>query len=86
MKSITKHLSHYMALFGILLAGFVGLILFSYDKNFQVAVALALSLSYVAWGLAHHYLHKDLHLETFIEYLVVAILGFVLIFSLLLRT
>ena len=86
MKSITKHLSHYMALFGILLAGFAGLILFSYDKNFQVAVALALSLSYVAWGLAHHYLHKDLHLETFIEYLVVAALGFVIIFSLLLRT
>jgi hypothetical protein len=75
-----------MALFGILLAGFAGLILFSYDKNFQVAVALALSFAYVAWGVTHHYLHKDLHLETFIEYLVVAILGFVLIFSLLLRT
>lgn len=86
MKSFTKHLSHYMALFGILLAGFAGLILFSYDKNFQVAVALALSLSYVAWGVAHHYLHKDLHIETFIEYLVVAALGFVIIFSLLLRT
>jgi hypothetical protein len=86
MKSFTKHLSHYMALFGILLAGFAGLILFSYDKNFQVAVALALSLSYVAWGVTHHYLHKDLHIETFIEYLVVAVLGFVLIFSLLLRT
>ena len=86
MKSITKHLSHYMALFGILLAGFAGLILFSYDKNFQVAVALALCLSYVAWGVTHHYLHKDLHIETFIEYLVVAVLGFVLIFSLLLRT
>ncbi len=86
MKSISKHLSHYMALFGILLAGFAGLILFSYDKNFQVAVALALSLSYVAWGVTHHYLHKDLHIETFIEYLVVAALGFVIIFSLLLRT
>lgn len=86
MKSFTKHLSHYMALFGILLAGFAGLILFSYDKNFQIAVALALSLSYVVWGVAHHYLHKDLHIETFIEYLVVAALGFVIIFSLLLRT
>jgi predicted PurR-regulated permease PerM len=86
MKSMTKHLSHYMALFGILLAGFAGLILFSYDKNFQVAVALALTLSYVAWGVIHHYLHRDLHIETFIEYLVVAVLGFVIIFSLLLRT
>ncbi|HUC94984.1 MAG TPA: hypothetical protein VMR19_03230 [Candidatus Saccharimonadales bacterium] len=86
MKSITKHLSHYMALFGILLAGFAGLILFSYDKNFQIAVALALSLAYVAWGVTHHYLHKDLHIETFFEYLAVAVLGFVIIFSLVLRT
>ena len=86
MRSFTKHLSHYMALFGILLAGFAGLILFSYDKNFQIAVALALSLSYIAWGVTHHYLHKDLHIEVFIEYLVVAVLGFVIIFSLLFRT
>lgn len=75
-----------MALFGILLAGFAGLILFSYDKNFQIAVALALSLAYVAWGVTHHYLHKDLHIETFFEYLAVAVLGFVIIFSLVLRT
>ncbi|MCX6705073.1 MAG: hypothetical protein NT162_01930 [Candidatus Woesebacteria bacterium] len=86
MRSFTKHLSHYMALFGILLAGFAGLILFSYDKNFQIAVALALTLSYVAWGVIHHYLHRDLHVEVFIEYLVVAVLGFVIIFSLLFRT
>lgn len=86
IKDLTKHLSHYMALFGILIFGFAGLILFSYDKNFQIAVALALSASYVVWGLTHHYLHKDLHIETFIEYLVVAALGFVIIFSLLLRT
>jgi len=75
-----------MALFGILLAGFAGLILFSYDKNFQIAVAAALSASYVAWGVTHHYLHRDLHIETFLEYLAVAILGFVIIFSLVLRT
>lgn len=85
MKSFTKHLSHYMALFGILLAGFAGLILFSYDKNFQVAVALSLSLSYIAWGVVHHYLHKDLHIETFIEYIVMAALGFVIIYTLILR-
>ncbi|KKS94748.1 MAG: hypothetical protein UV71_C0019G0007 [Microgenomates group bacterium GW2011_GWC1_43_13] len=86
MKSFTKHLSHYLTLFGILLAGFAGLILFSYDRNFQVAVAFALSLSYVAWGVSHHYLHKDLHIETFFEYLAVAVLGFIVIFSLIIRT
>ncbi len=75
-----------MVLFGILLAGFAGLILFSYDKAFQIAVASALVLSYVSWGVVHHYLDHDLRLETVIEYFVVAILGFVIIFSLVIRT
>lgn len=75
-----------MVLFGILLAGFTGLILFSYDKAFQVAVSLALVASYVSWGVTHHYLDRDLHLETVVEYLVVAVLGFVIIFSLIIRT
>ena len=81
-----EHLSHYLVLFGILLVSFAGLILFSYDKNFQIAVGLALSVSYVAWGVTHHYLHHDLHMETFIEYLVIAALGFVIIFGVIART
>jgi len=82
----TEHLSHYLVLFGILLVSFAGLILFSYDKNFQIAVGLALSASYVAWGVTHHYLHHDLHIETFLEYLVIAALGFVIIFGVIART
>jgi hypothetical protein len=86
MRDLTKHLSHYLVLFGLLFAGFTGLILFSYDRKFQIAVALALCASYVAWGVTHHHLHHDLHLETVIEYLVIAALGFVIIFSMLVRT
>ena len=85
MKQIAKDLPHYMLLGGILLAGFAGLIIFSYDKNFQVAVALATGISYVAWGLIHHHIHKDLHFEVFVEYAAVALLGIVVLFSLLLR-
>lgn len=83
---MTKHLSHYVVLFGLLLAGFAGLILFSYDKNFQIAVSLALCTSYVAWGITHHYIHHDLYWETFLEYLVIAALGFVIIFGVIVRT
>lgn len=85
MKQIAKDLPHYMLLGGILLAGFAGLVIFSYDKNFQVAVALATGISYVAWGLIHHHIHKDLHFEVFVEYAAVALLGIVVLFSLLLR-
>lgn len=85
MKQVAKDLPHYMLLGGVLLAGFAGLIIFSYDKNFQVAVALATGISYVAWGLIHHYIHRDLHFEVFIEYAAVALLGIVVLFSLILR-
>ncbi|MGA3291864.1 MAG: hypothetical protein ABSC49_01815 [Candidatus Microgenomates bacterium] len=86
MKEFIKDLSHYLVLFGILLAGFTGLIIFSYDKSFQIAVSLALVAAYVSWGVVHHYLHKDLHFEVVLEYLVVAVLGFVIIFSIIVRT
>lgn len=85
MKQIAKDLPHYMLLGGILLTGFAGLVIFSYDKNFQVAVALATGISYVAWGLIHHHIHRDLHFEVFVEYAAVALLGIVVLFSLLLR-
>jgi hypothetical protein len=86
VKKFIHHLTHYTVLFGILLAGFAGLVLFSYDKNFQIAIALALVLSYVSWGIVHHHLHKDLYLETIVEYAMVALLGFVIIFSIIIRT
>ncbi len=85
MKSFVRDLPHYMLLIGILFAGFVGLILFSYDRNFQIAVALATGISYVSWGLIHHHIHRDLHFEVFMEYLAVAILGTVILFSLILQ-
>jgi len=74
-----------MLLFGILFAGFAGLILFSYDKNFQAAIAIGTGVSYVSWGLIHHHIHKDLHFEVFMEYLAVAVLGVVMLFSLILH-
>lgn len=86
MKTFARHLPHYMALFGILLASFAGLILFSYDRSFQMAVAIATAVAYVFWGIAHHTLHKDLHLETVIEYIVIASLGLVVIFGIITTT
>lgn len=79
MNSFARHLPHYLSLFGILLAGFSGLILFSYDRNFQMAVAIATAAAYVAWGIIHHYIHKDLYWEVVAEYAAISILGLVII-------
>jgi len=85
MKKIGKDIQHYLPLVGIFLAGILGFIVFSYDRAFQMAVTVAVATAYVSWGLVHHFLHKDLHLSVFIEYLLIATLGVVIVFSLISR-
>ena len=85
MKQVTKHIQHYLPLFGILFIGGTGILLFSYDKKFQAACVVATALGYFVWGLVHHYLHRDLHLSVVLEYLAIAALGVVVVFSLLFR-
>ena len=41
---------------------------------------------YIFWGIIHHNIHGDLRLSVFLEYVVIAVLGMVLLFSLLFRT
>lgn len=85
MKSFSHHLPHYFALFGVLIVGALAFFLFSYDRLFQASVAVALAASYVSWGIVHHWLHRDLHLSVVIEYIAVAVLGLVMVFSLIFR-
>lgn len=76
MRSFSRHLPHYLSLIGILFASLIGFYAFSYDKNFQAAVAIALAAGYVSWGIVHHAIHRDMYLDVVVEYLVFAILGF----------
>jgi EamA domain-containing membrane protein RarD len=85
MKKLSRDIQHYLPLVGILVAGLVGFLVFSYDRNFQAAIAIAVAVSYVVWGLVHHYIHKDLHASVIVEYLAIAIIGLVAIFSVLFR-
>lgn len=86
IKTFFRHLPHYLTLFGILFAGLLGIFIFSYDRVFQVAISIAVAVSYVAWGVVHHIIHKDFHLAIVVEYLLVASLGLVVVFSLIFRT
>ena len=86
MKKFFKHLSHSLLLVGILMAGFIGLILFSYDKNAQVLISVLTASGYVIWGVIHHTHNRDFHWEILMEYLAVAILGLTIIFTLIIRS
>lgn len=86
MKSFSRHLPHYLILYGIFFAGILGFWLFAYDRSFQILISIAVAISYVIWGVIYHLKHKDLNLSVVIEYLAVASLGLVVVFSLIFRT
>lgn len=85
MRTLTRHLLHYLPLIGILVLAAFGFVAFSYDKNFQAALAVATAVGYVTWGIVHHYLHRDLHLSVVLEYIAISFLGVVIIFSLIFK-
>ncbi|WKZ26048.1 MAG: hypothetical protein QY322_01920 [bacterium] len=86
MQKHLKHLPHYFSLITIFIAGIVGFYVFSFDRFFQIGVAVAMASAYVSWGIIHHTLHKDICLSIVLEYFSVAILGLVMVFTLIFRT
>lgn len=86
MTNFIKHIPHYVSLISIFVAGLAGFYIFSYDRYFQVAIAVALAFSYISWGIIHHAVHKDICLIVIFEYVAISILGLVLVLTLLFRT
>lgn len=86
MKKLSKHISHYLPLLGILGAGWIAFFSFSYDQDFQVYILLSLGAAYVAWGIVHHTLHKDLSVEIIVEYISVAVLVIAVLLSVIVRS
>jgi hypothetical protein len=83
MQNFVKHMPHYISLMFIFIAGIIGFYVFSYDTNFQIGVSFALASAYVSWGIIHHTIHKDICLSIILEYVAVAILGVVMLTSLI---
>lgn len=85
-KDLAHHPLHYFALLCLMAVGLWGLFWFDYDRLVQMAIVVGLALAYVAWGVIHHFLHRDLHVKIIFEYLLVAILTVLIFVSLLFRT
>jgi EamA domain-containing membrane protein RarD len=83
MEDFSKHITHYVALFAVLFAGVAGFWVFSYERLFQAAVAVSVAVSYVVWGIVHHTIHKDLTGSVIVEYILIATLGLIIVFSLI---
>ena len=80
-SNIKSHWSHYVALLAILAFGIFSFWFFRRTPQAQVFSAFLTASFYVAWGTIHHYLEGDLHLRVILEYVAVALLGFLILFS-----
>lgn len=80
-----RHYIHYMGLVFVLGVGLIGFFVFSYMREVQMAIAAGLAIAYFVWGVMHHYIHKDLTVSVILEYVLFAILGYVILTSLILR-
>lgn len=65
---------------------FSGLAAFFSFRNYpmvQLLVGIVTALSYVIWGIVHHFVDKDLNVKVIIEYLAVAIFAIIILWNLL---
>jgi hypothetical protein len=60
-------------------------LIFSFERIYQMIIVLVAGLAYVLWGIIHHHVNDDLHSKVVAEYILVALLAELIIFSLLLR-
>lgn len=81
-SKVTKLLPHYISLFALLGVAMVGILTFAYDKYFESAIIIATGAAFVVWGVVHHHLLEESHPKVFIEYLSIALLGVVVLLSL----
>lgn len=84
MTNLKKHFSHYVPLLATLALTVAGFVLFSYEKQMLIGISAGASAFYLAWGIAHHAVHKDLSAKVIMEYLSVSILGFIIMYSVIL--
>jgi len=85
-EDIKGHFSHYLALFFILAFGVGALVFFQRTPQMQIVSIFLTTSFYVLWGVVHHYLKGDLHIRVIIEYIAIALLGFLILWSIIIRT
>jgi fatty acid desaturase len=82
MKSNLFHYSALVVMMNILIGAYLFL---GFNRTYQMIIVLTAGIAYVFWGIIHHHLNDDLHLKVLAEYVLVALLAELIIFSLILR-
>lgn len=84
MIKVLKHSFDFLLLAAILSFGLFGLFYYRHRVPTQMVISVLLGITYVFWGILHHFHKKDLHCRVVLEYIAIsALVVFVLIIFLL---
>lgn len=83
IKEIKDHQGHYLVLLFILLFGALTFFYLGRNPQAQIVSVFLTAVFYVLWGVVHHYLEGDLNIRIVMEYLAMAILGFVVLWMII---
>lgn len=84
-QDFKRHKLYYLVLAVILLLGFSGFLLLSFDKQIQFVISIVICVSYAIWGIAHHYAEKNLNWKIMIEYTLFSLISLAILLSLVMR-
>ncbi|MBI3984805.1 MAG: hypothetical protein HY344_02570 [Candidatus Levybacteria bacterium] len=80
IKKFLKHLNYYLLLLIIFSIGLLATVFASPNTNLQILIIVLTIASYVFWGILHHKLNHELTNKIIVEYLLIGLLGFSIIF------
>lgn len=82
IKDLYQNRVHYLVLF---LGLGMGLIFLFSLPNYHPQAVIGLCSFYFFWGVFHHWRGKDLHIKIVLEYLLVALIGCIILLSVILQ-
>ena len=83
IKDLKEYSLDYLVLIALLLAGATIYLYFHQDQVMQRIVALGMGLTYVLWGIIHHHRADKVTTKVVLEYVLIAVFGYLVINGLL---
>lgn len=80
---LSVHAIHFIILILILLGSAGAFLFLQGNHTSQLIVGVLTAVSYVAWGIIHHMLQKDLHTKIVVEYVLMGAIAIALLFIVL---
>lgn len=77
---LSVHTMHFIVLILILVGSIGAFLLLQGNHTSQLIVGVLTAISYVAWGIIHHALQKDLHTKIVVEYVLMGAIAIALLF------